>query len=312
MLAELSRSRRELELANQRLEQRVSERTQELVQANQQLLEEIAERQQAQLESAQARDQALDALRLKTQILANISHDARTPLNVIMLRTDLLEAEMPGKLNARQKEMMTSIRNCSRQLLDFMNNLLEEARISTGKLILRKEIVSPRELVQRSVDALGPLVQRKALELRVSISEDVPSSLEGDPLRLEQILNNLVGNAIKFTEQGYIAIDVYCPDEAHWAMVVADTGSGVEPSHRERIFEPFWQLDGSITRKETRGVGLGLAIVKQLTTLMGGTAKVSANPESETGSVFTVTLPLIAVEESMPGLDDRSTASEGR
>jgi signal transduction histidine kinase len=304
MLAELAHSRRELEQANHLLEERVAQRTTDLEQANRLLTEEVAERKLAQAELAQARDQAMDALRLKAQILANISHDARTPLNVIMLQADILRAQVYGPLNGQQRELLVSIRDSTRQLTEFMNSLLEESQASAGRMTLHKEPFEPGEFLEQVCNTLKPLAERKCLELRTLLEPGVPKTILGDQLRLEQILNNLVGNAIKFTDTGYIEASIRLPDAEHWAIQVEDSGVGVAPENRERIFDPFWQVDGSISRKETRGVGLGLSIVRQLTTIMKGAIQVSDNPNAEHGSRFIVVLPLNSSEASerrLPG-----------
>jgi signal transduction histidine kinase len=137
---------------------------------------------------------------------------------------------------------------------------------------------------------MKPLADRKGLQLEGEVAEDVPFTLYGDYDRLKQILQNLVNNAIKFTSTGRIKGRVYCPREGHWAMEVSDTGIGIAEEVKDRIFDPFWQVDGSITRDADRGVGLGLSIVKQLTLLMGGQVKlVSIVGE---GSTFTILLPI--------------------
>ena len=296
MLAELARSRQALEDANRKLEGRVAQRTQALEETNRLLVEEVADRKLAQAELAQARDQAMDALRLKAQILANISHDARTPLNVIMLQADIMRAQVYGPLTAQQRELLVSIRESTRQLTEFMNSLLEESQANAGRLTLHREPFNPQELLEQVSSALLPLASRKSLELRTFLQPGMPGEVIGDQLRLEQILNNLVGNAIKFTESGYVEVRISRPNDGAWQIEVEDSGPGVAPENRERIFDPFWQVDGSIARKEMRGVGLGLSIVRQLVTVMRGTISVSDNPNAEHGSLFTIKLPLVVFD----------------
>jgi signal transduction histidine kinase len=150
---------------------------------------------------------------------------------------------------------------------------------------------APSDLLTDVQIAMLPLAIRKELKLVTEMSGDLPSKLCGDPQRLNQIVSNLVVNAIKFTNQGSVRVGFTRPDQTHWAIQVSDTGPGIPPEAQERIFEAFWQVDGSTTRKVSRGVGLGLSIVQQLTALMEG--QVSVRSELGTGSTFTVTLPIV-------------------
>jgi signal transduction histidine kinase len=145
-------------------------------------------------------------------------------------------------------------------------------------------------LMQAMLAKMNVLAQAKGLNLSASIAPEVPPTLHGDPDRLQQVLVNLVSNAIKFTQAGAVQIRFYCPDPSHWAMEVSDTGPGIPPEAQSYIFEPFRQVDGSMTRVHT-GAGLGLSIVKHLVTLMEG--QVTLDSEVGRGSIFTVCLPLI-------------------
>ncbi|MBI5670042.1 MAG: HAMP domain-containing protein [Chloroflexi bacterium] len=294
MLDALAKAQQELKIANQELENRVLERTAELMQTNARLEQEIVVREQSQMELVQARDQALEALRLKAQILANISHDARTPLTVIMLRTEMLQKEYHGPLNDRQREMLDSIQLNARQLLIFFNNLLNEAQMKAARLKLKNVPFSPIDLLQNVNAAMCPLAERKGLYLTTEISPDLPPLLRGDPEKLGQILTNLVENAIKFTNQGSVRVRLFKADPQHWALEVTDTGCGIPVEAQSHIFEAFWQVDGSITREVNQGVGLGLSIVRQLATLMGG--QTSVRSQIGQGSTFTITLPLFTAE----------------
>lgn len=242
----------------------------------------------------QARDHALEASRAKAQILANVSHDARTPLSVILLRAEMLQKELYGPITEKQSAILDSILANARQLLGFISNLLDGAQLESGKLQLHKTDFSPGALLESINDSFQPLATHKGLLLKTSVDVDVPSRLYGDADRLTQILFNLVGNAIKFTPTGEIAVHLYLYDTTNWAMEVRDTGIGISLEHQGRIFESFWQVDGTSTRLATSGVGLGLSIVKQLTTMMGGFVEVKS--EAQSGSVFTVVLPIERVE----------------
>jgi signal transduction histidine kinase len=291
MLGELAQSREQLQKTNVELEARVAERTAALSETNIRLQEEIAERRQAQLDLAQARDQAMEALRLKSQILANVSHDARTPLNVITLMVEALQSDRYGELNPRQQKAVERIRLSTQEMLGFINNMLEGARLDSNHQVkLVDQVFRPSELLSEVVLLMKPLADRKGLHLESSVDEAVPLTLYGDFDRLKQILQNLVNNAIKFTRAGTITARIYCPGEGQWALETSDTGIGIAEEVQERIFDPFWQVDGSMTREADRGVGLGLSIVKQLAVLMGDQVKLVSIVGQ--GSTFTVLLPI--------------------
>jgi signal transduction histidine kinase len=248
------------------------------------------ERERVEEALRQARDEALAALRFKQQILANISHDARTPITVITLYTEMLQNQIYGPLNEKQHSALDSILVSTRQLLFFFTTLLDEAQLNAGKIVLRDADFAPSDLLKNVEINMKPLADKKTLVLSTQLAAGVPSVLRGDPDRLEQILMNLVNNAIKFTDAGAINVNLYCPDDQHWAFAVSDTGIGIAPEKRDQIFEAFWQVDGSTTRSVTTGVGLGLSIVRQLTELMKGQVSVQSEPGK--GSTFIVTLPL--------------------
>jgi signal transduction histidine kinase len=244
---------------------------------------------QAQEKIKLARDNALEAARLKAEILANVSHDARTPLTVIQLRTDMMINGMYGGVNERQLEILRTIMISAQQLLSFANNLLEGAQLETGSLQLHIAPLEPKHLLDTIKTTLSPLATKKNLHLVTELGVDMPETVDGDEKRLERIMTNLISNAIKFTSSGSVTARIYRADDDHWAIDVEDTGPGISPEHQKQIFNPFWQVDGSTTRAANSGVGLGLTIVQQLTILMGGT--ISVNSTVGTGSVFTIVLP---------------------
>jgi len=258
---------------------------------------DITERKEAEEAVARARDQALEASRFKTQLLANVSHDLRTPIGGILGYTEMLQAGVYGELTLEQQGALSEIVDSTRQLLDFINNLLNQARIETDKITIRYTTFAPQELTKNAQSMLGVLAQTRGLQLTSEIAPDVPPLLEGDPHWLNQILVNLVSNAIKFTEQGSVHIHIYLPDKDHWALAVSDTGPGIPVEAQTYIFEAFRQVDSTMTRQYTTGSGLGLSIVKQLVVLMGG--RVDLTSKLGQGSTFTVLLPLIAVKEEV-------------
>lgn len=257
---------------------------------------DITDRKRAEETLELARDQALEASRLKTQLLSNVSHDLRTPLGGILGYAEMLQAGVYSKLTPKQYEAVSEIIDSTNQLLTFVNNLLSQAQIETGRTALKTSPFKPVVLLADIRSMFGPLAQTKGLTLRSEIAPAVPEILNGDIDRLRQMLSNLVGNAIKFTERGEINIRIFCPNKNQWAIQVSDTGPGIPAKAQGYIFEPFRQVDGTITR-EHGGSGLGLSIVKQLAILMGG--KITLESKIGVGSVFTIFLPL-TLEKRQP------------
>jgi PAS domain S-box-containing protein len=239
-------------------------------------------------ELVNVRDQALEASRLKSELLARVSHELRTPLSAILGYTELLLDGSFGDLAEPQRQAIMEMMGSSQELAILVNELLDTAQLEAGALHLRIRPFNPGEMLQRVENTLAVLARNKGLTLATTIDPALPEILPGDESRLRQLLINLVGNAIKFTESGLVQARLYRVDDRWWAMEVSDTGPGIPDDARQYIFEPFRQVDGSITR-EYRGTGLGLSIVKSLVELMGGT--VSLDSEVGRGSTFTLTLP---------------------
>lgn len=291
MWHEMDKSRHSLQDANNLLEQRVEERTAELRTANSMLQNEIQEREQVQRELAVARDQALESLHAKNQILANISHDARTPLTLIMLRCEMAQIGMYGEISTKARTAFDEIMDGAKQLINFMTNMLTEAQLSRGSVKFTSEAFDPAALVEGLTKSMEPLAKRKGIELRLERQAGLPSNLLGDTTRLKQIVTNLVDNAVKFTSKGEVVVTVSLQEAPMWMIEVRDTGPGIPADALNRIFEAFWQVDGSVTRESNRGVGLGLSIVHQLVDRMGG--QIQLESEVGKGSTFRVLLPAI-------------------
>jgi signal transduction histidine kinase len=177
----------------------------------------------------------------------------------------------------------------------LVNELLDQAQLEAGRLKLKIGPVDLREMVDQVAARMTVLAQAKGLRLTCEVAADIPPLLAGDRDRLQQILFNLVSNAVKFTEAGTVQVDIHCSDSTQWAMVVTDTGPGIPVEARTRIFEPFGQVDSSMTRNHD-GTGLGLSIVKQLTELMDG--QISLESEAGQVSTLTVRLPLSQVRDT--------------
>ncbi|GEM_PF-850374 len=254
----------------------------------------FAERKQAEEKLIVARDQALESSRLKSELLANVSHELRTPLNAALGYAEMLHEGLYGPLTDDLNEAITKIIDNSKYLLGIVNQLLDQAKLDSGKLKPKISSFASNDLINSVKSKMNALAKAKDLALTTEISADVPVMLQGDPARLQQVLVNLVGNAIKFTEKGTVKIIFYLPDSTHWAMQVSDTGVGIPLEAQSFVFEPFRQVDGSVTR-EYGGTGLGLSIVKRLTHLMEG--EIILQSELGQGSIFTVLLPLMPMYE---------------
>jgi signal transduction histidine kinase len=227
------------------------------------------------------------ASRHKSEFLANMSHELRTPLNAVLGYAELIQDGIYGEVPAKMKEVLERIQQNGRHLLGLINDVLDLSKIEAGQLTLSPTDYSMRELVLDVVGATEALAAEKKLALEVDVASDLPPG-RGDERRLIQVLINLVSNAIKFTEAGSVGIRARAEDGS-FLVTVTDTGVGIAPEHRERIFEEFQQVDSSSTRKKG-GTGLGLAIAKRIVELHGGRIWVDSTPGQ--GSIFTFTLPL--------------------
>jgi PAS domain S-box-containing protein len=252
-------------------------------------LARVAERERAQAEVARARDEAMEASRQKSDFLATMSHEIRTPLNGVIGLNDLL---LRTSLDPEQHRLSAGVQAAGRTLLGLINDILDFSKIEAGRLELERVDFDVRLLLEEVSAMLTELAREKRLDLVVSCHPEVPAVLSGDPTRLAQVITNLVSNAVKFTEQGMIAVRATVePDDGRLRLrvTVADTGVGVPHSQLPHLFEPFTQGDSSTTRIYG-GTGLGLAISSELVGAMGGTLEYTANPAG--GSVLACTVVL--------------------
>jgi PAS domain S-box-containing protein len=251
--------------------------------------DDITQRKRMEEELVIARDRAVEANRLKGRILANISHDMRTPLGAILGYSEMLQGGVFGSLTEDQLDKLQRITESTNHLTEFVNNLLAQSELEAGQVALQTQSISIERLVQEIGSATEILAAQKGLAFSAKVAAEMPDTVLGDQYWLRRILSNLINNAIKFTDEGSVDLSIDCVDKEYWTIKVADTGHGIPLGEQANIFEAFQQ--GSQKGHAAGGSGLGLAIVKDVTELMGG--RISLNSMVDQGSTFTVLLPLL-------------------
>jgi len=328
-ISEQKAKHEELERYREHLELVVKVRTAELAAANARLQQDLEERKRAearlreyagQLENAnrcleQYSFMAQAASRAKSEFLSNVSHEMRTPLHGII---GLTETILTAKDLASAHRQAQVILDESEHLLGLINDLLDDAKIEQGKLELESRPFDLRRMLQSVERSEGLQARHKGLEFRLEVGDDVPQFVVGDVLRLRQIILNLVGNAIKFTEEGWVRVRVNrvgtVGDSAALRFAVEDTGIGIPLEKQQLIFESFTQVDGSTTRKYG-GSGLGISIARKLVHLMGGEMKLQSEPGKGSTFWFIISLPVCSqppAPEELATLPDDEAEQESR
>jgi signal transduction histidine kinase/ligand-binding sensor domain-containing protein/ActR/RegA family two-component response regulator len=265
---------------------------------NQRTTEIRAEKATVEQQKKQIEELLVEAQRtnqLKDEFLANISHEIRTPLHGVLGMTDLA---LSTSLTEEQREYLQLAKQSAHSLLHLLNDILDFSKIQAGKLVLRRTSFPLRECIENATGALSVVAQRKGLDFRVLLADDLPKTVEGDPDRLRQVLSNLTDNAVKFTDRGRIQVLAFCDpkpefkDRIHFS--VRDTGQGIPREQWDVVFEPFRQADGSATRR-FGGTGLGLSICSRLVEQMEG--QLTLDSEPGVGSTFSFAVPLPEAED---------------
>ena len=273
-----------------------TEMQQSIDQATSDLRETLEQIEIQNVELDMAKKRAQEAARIKSEFLANMSHELRTPLNGVIGFTRQL---FKTQLSLHQRDYLSTIEHSAKNLLSIINDILDFSKLEAGKLTLENIPFNIREMVNDTVTLLAPSAHDKHLELSLLVSQPIPDLVAGDPLRLQQIVTNIVGNAIKFTEQGMVNIHVSmilsaARNKVQLQFRIRDTGIGMDEEQLLRLFQPFIQGDSSISRRYG-GTGLGLVISQKLIEQMNGNMQVHSEPNQ--GSEFTITIPLELVSE---------------
>ncbi|MBW4481002.1 MAG: response regulator [Tildeniella torsiva UHER 1998/13D] len=324
LLEERTQSLQESDLEMQQQQEELQQSNEELQQLNEELEEkaELLETQKQQVERKnreielarqELEDQAsqlAQSSRYKSEFLANMSHELRTPLNSLLILAKMLSDNGEGNLTEKQVDYSRTIHSAGADLLSLINDILDMAKIESGTMEVAIESLAFTAIQFELERTFQPTAASKGLQFEVVVDEGLPATLATDPRRLQQILKNLISNAIKFTEQGRVAVEIVAVADGRVAFAVTDTGIGIPPEKQHSIFGAFQQADGTTSRRYG-GTGLGLSISLQLAQLLGGSLELHS--EADQGSTFTLYLPERYAAPSVDGevLQIRKQRSEG-
>jgi CheY-like chemotaxis protein/signal transduction histidine kinase/HAMP domain-containing protein len=314
----LKEQQEELQQVNEELEEKASL----LAEQNKKVEQKNDEVEAARLALEEKADQLALSSRYKSEFLANMSHELRTPLNSLLILAKLLSENEDGNLSGKQVEYAQTILGAGTDLLSLINDVLDLSKIESGRMdisVSEVQLADVREFVRRSFQ---PLAEEKGLELQVEVDEELPATIQTDSQRLQQILKNLLANAVKFTEHGHVRLqvrragkergfrnDVLNAADDVVALEVIDTGIGIPKDKQRLIFEAFQQADGTTSRKYG-GTGLGLSISREIARLLGGEIRVES--EEDRGSRFTLFLPLAWQGPAVDARPDEDAGPESR
>ena len=304
---ELQTQQEELRVSNEELEEqsRILRDTQSRLQEQQAALEQNNEQLTSQAsvlavqrndlervaDEVQTKNAELErSSQYKSNFLANMSHELRTPLNSSLILAKLLGENKEGNLNAEQVKFAETIYEAGNDLLDLINDVLDLSKIEAGHVEIRSQAVAISTLSSSLSRTFEPVGRQRKLGFNITVEPDVPSSIETDPQRLEQVLRNLLSNAFKFTDKGGVSLRIFTVDQGRIGLEVKDTGVGIPADKHDLVFEAFRQVDSGSARKHG-GTGLGLSISRDLAQLLGGVIELQSAPNQ--GSTFTLTLPTL-------------------
>ncbi len=312
LLEERTQSLQESEIELQQQQEELQQSNEELQQLNEEL-EEKAELLETQKQQVERKNQEIElarqnledqasqlaqSSRYKSEFLANMSHELRTPLNSLLILAKMLSNNSDGNLTEKQVDYSRTIHSAGVDLLSLINDILDMAKIESGTMEVTIESLAFTAIQFELERTFQPTAVSKGLQFEVVVDKGLPTTLATDPRRLQQVLKNLISNAIKFTEQGRVTVDIFPAAEERVAFAVTDTGIGILPEKQHTVFGAFQQADGTTSRRYG-GTGLGLSISLQLAQLLGGTLELQSEPDQ--GSTFTLYLPLRYVAPSTDG-----------